>query len=358
VKASIAWSIDQSGKPRRLKPGPIDLEKSLEDWVDADADIVADDVLVIGRQLSTSWGTVLDLLAIDAEGNLVVIELKRDQTLRETIAQGLEYAAWVSKLGYDDIIRIVTPRFEDEDGFKAAFAERFKADVPATLNQLQRILVVAPTIDDTTDTVVRYLADTFKLPINAVSFDVFGTPGDQVLVRHFVRDQTDIPSPPTTKRRLTRTIDQLLELSAANGVGDVVNELMTLKDLFPQVYPYYLAFNLRGRTPDGKRVLSGISVYSTSETLEGKVLLLVGNQNIVDLLGVDPAKVTSAVDSLAGFAQQIPYNYPGWSKFVLTEVAQAKEVCDRIRRLKPAGLAFGASPSLEPLAGSSPLHSD
>src|SRR5688572_18847033 len=103
MKKAIAWEIGEDSKPKRVEPGKIPLEELLEDWIDADIDIATDDALIIGRQIQTAYGTKLDLLAIDAQGNLVVIELKRGQTLRETVAQGLEYAAWVSTVGYAQV---------------------------------------------------------------------------------------------------------------------------------------------------------------------------------------------------------------------------------------------------------------
>ena len=39
-----------------------------------------------------------DLLGIDSEGNLVIVELKRDKAPREVVAQLLEYAAWANEL--------------------------------------------------------------------------------------------------------------------------------------------------------------------------------------------------------------------------------------------------------------------
>jgi RecB family endonuclease NucS len=43
--------------------------------------------MVIGRQVPTSYGKRIDLLAIDAGGDLHAIELKRDRTPREVSIQ-------------------------------------------------------------------------------------------------------------------------------------------------------------------------------------------------------------------------------------------------------------------------------
>ena len=47
-----------------------------------------------------------DLLALDQDGNLVIIELKKSKALREVTAQILEYAAWANELSEDAIIGI------------------------------------------------------------------------------------------------------------------------------------------------------------------------------------------------------------------------------------------------------------
>lgn len=334
MKQAIAWRINGAGKPERLAPGAVDLEKTLENWVDADVDIVADDVLVIGRQEVTTWGTKLDLLGIDAEGNLVIVELKRDQTLRETIAQGLEYAAWASKQGYDEIVAIAAERFGGEEEFQAAFAERFKTELPTALNQLQRVLVVAPSIDDTTDLVVNYLADTYRLPINAVSFDVFGTAPNQVLVRHFVREHSESPKPPTAKTaRRQRTLAQIQELAAANGVGEVVAELLKLQDLLPQPQPHFFSFNLRRKTADGKRRLSAFSVYPTGEYTQGAAEVFVGAANIADAFGVPLPEAEAFVVGMEGVAERTHTSWKQWAKFLVRTPPEAAELCARFRAL-------------------------
>lgn len=40
----------------------------------------------------------MNLLGLDVDGNLVLIELKRDRTPREIVAQVLDYASWVAAL--------------------------------------------------------------------------------------------------------------------------------------------------------------------------------------------------------------------------------------------------------------------
>jgi len=56
MKKALAWEIPNAGLPRRLDPAAIALEEHLEDWIDADISIVADDVLLIGRQVRTEDG--------------------------------------------------------------------------------------------------------------------------------------------------------------------------------------------------------------------------------------------------------------------------------------------------------------
>lgn len=42
-------------------------------------------------------------LAVSREGDLTVIELKRDRTPRDVVAQILDYATWVATLGTKQI---------------------------------------------------------------------------------------------------------------------------------------------------------------------------------------------------------------------------------------------------------------
>lgn len=61
--------------------------------------------MIIGREVEAAAGRI-DLLGITGDGGLRLIELKRDRTPREVIAQVLDYASWVSKLTTPEVHRI------------------------------------------------------------------------------------------------------------------------------------------------------------------------------------------------------------------------------------------------------------
>ena len=64
-------------------------EEMLEGWISNDPSTIGLDVLVVGRQVATDYKGRIDILAIDREGDLIIVELKRDRTPREVVAQVL-----------------------------------------------------------------------------------------------------------------------------------------------------------------------------------------------------------------------------------------------------------------------------
>jgi hypothetical protein len=75
------WRIN--GAPERVHFSSIEKESKLEDVLYNDIGILDPSLMVVGRQVPTSFGKFIDLLAIDAQGDLTVVELKRDRTPRE-----------------------------------------------------------------------------------------------------------------------------------------------------------------------------------------------------------------------------------------------------------------------------------
>lgn len=126
-------------------------EATLEDWLEQNSNGILEDsgVLIIGRQVHTPLGGIIDLLGVDRQGDLVIIELKRDKTPRETIAQALEYASYIEGLDYEGLEGICRSYTRDEtlnltrihwDHF------RLESDDAVTFNKDQRMAIVGQRI--------------------------------------------------------------------------------------------------------------------------------------------------------------------------------------------------------------------
>src|SRR4030043_1988642 len=92
------------------------MEKILEDWIENTPNAIfeGEEVFIIGRQVTTNLRKAIDLLGLDKNGNTVVIELKREKTQRETVAQILEYTSYVEDLTYEQLEKIAKDYTGDE----------------------------------------------------------------------------------------------------------------------------------------------------------------------------------------------------------------------------------------------------
>lgn len=286
-----AWDVSERDKVVPLAGATPSLESRLEDWIDQDATILGAGLMIIGRQVSTDFGTYIDLLGLNADGDLVIIELKRDQTLRETVAQALEYAAWCSQLGYDDVVRLASAHFRTEREFRERYGRTFDQELPETLNQAQQGLLVAPEIADSTRAVIEYLSETYSVPINAATFSLFPVNGRSVLVRQSILPEEEAARrrPASAKSRPAATIEELLERAEANGVRPIAEKLWALHPHFvaPWRYANAWGFAQRDRTQPS-RTISVMSVFPTGESLPQAVVVSLAPTNLESVYGKSP----------------------------------------------------------------------
>lgn len=193
------WSV--SSPPKPLPEAKLPNERLLEDMIVAAPSILSDGWMLIGRQEKTVGGGVIDLLAITPDGSLVLIELKRERTPREVVAQALDYASWVKGLRAEDLAAIfgrfrVRPDAPDSvkalppdlgGAFKARFGQFLEED---SLNASHQIVIVASSLDPSTERIVNYLNGR-DVPINVLFFQVFETGGLQLLTRAWLIDPAD-----------------------------------------------------------------------------------------------------------------------------------------------------------------------
>lgn len=171
----------------------IEFEHYLESWLENNPWILlqGEDVLWIGKRASATFGdsTIFpDLLGVDSAGNLVIVELKRNRTPRDTVAQILEYAAWASDISETKIREIARDYFAtcdgcQEDTFDGIFRNLF--DIPETggvppLNRNLRLFIVAGRISDRILKVCKFLRN--SIDISCIEISLFQTESGDAIV--------------------------------------------------------------------------------------------------------------------------------------------------------------------------------
>ena len=71
-------------------------ERDIQEWIAAHPSILGDDLLIIGKEVSCFDRTDErpDLVAVDRDGKLVAIELKRDDSGTDIHGQAIKYASY------------------------------------------------------------------------------------------------------------------------------------------------------------------------------------------------------------------------------------------------------------------------
>ena len=120
--------------------------RDIQEWIAANPGILGEDLLIIGKEFSGFDRTDerLDLLAVDVDGKLVVIELKRDDTGADAHWQAIKYASYLHRASAEDIIRM----FADYEGVSEEEAlnkllQHLGADDLGILNKDQRIILAS-----------------------------------------------------------------------------------------------------------------------------------------------------------------------------------------------------------------------
>lgn len=193
------WTV--SGKPQPLAEARLSSERVLEDMIVAAPRILSDEWMLIGRQERTGNGGIIDLLAIAPDGALVLIELKRDRTPREVVAQAIDYACWIEKLEAEDIAAIYS-RFSPGGNLAADFLVQFGQPLDEEqLNYEHEIVIVATHLDESSERIVEYLNER-GIAINVLCFQIFLHGEQQLLSRAWLLDpvETQVSVVAPTKR--------------------------------------------------------------------------------------------------------------------------------------------------------------
>jgi hypothetical protein len=186
------WRVSSDGPTKlpetKLKEEKL-LEEHLEDWIVADPTILGEPLLVIGRQvLIPDTKDRLDVLAVDPQGNSVVIELKRGKLRDPVDIQALRYASYMSKWKFEDfenqarnfLGKLGDPEFNFNSIYES-FCEDSGVDEIPTLNQDQRMIIVGSAVRDKLGTVALWLRE-HSIDITVIEVQAYKE-GDTVLLQ-------------------------------------------------------------------------------------------------------------------------------------------------------------------------------
>jgi hypothetical protein len=191
------WKIDDE-KLKAVPSTKLSKEERIENWIAEDITILGIDILIFGRQVMTTFGGKIDLLGIDEEGSLQIIELKREKTPREIVAQILDYASWVKNLSYSEINEI-SEKYLDKD-IATVYSEKYEKPIPENINDSHGMIIVASELDDSSERIVQYLSE-YNLNINCIFFNVFNDNNYEYLGRSWLMDPVDIDEKKDPKRK-------------------------------------------------------------------------------------------------------------------------------------------------------------
>ncbi len=153
----------------------------IEDWIEKTPKVLGEELLILQRQYIVPSGKKLDLLALDKEGNLVIIELKRDNSGSEVEWQAIKYASYFSNFLAEDIFEIFATYLSKDLLEAQSKIEEFLDSDLETLNDEQRIILVSKEFHSDVISAVLWLRG-FEINIECVRLKPFLTPDQQLII--------------------------------------------------------------------------------------------------------------------------------------------------------------------------------
>jgi len=178
----------------------------IQEWIESNPSILGEDLLIISKENSFFDNTRErpDLIALDKEGNIVVIELKRDDSGTNLEWQAIKYASYLSRFSLDDIIDMTynyysknieksfseTDEVCTHDSIKQRFQEFIDEDNLSDINNKQRIILVSHRFAKEVTSAVNWLIEKYSIAIKCVQIIPFY---DRDKDSYYIQSSTILP---------------------------------------------------------------------------------------------------------------------------------------------------------------------
>jgi hypothetical protein len=153
----------------------------IQEWVEESPSILGERLLIVAKEKTYFDGTNErpDLVAIDEKGNIVVIELKRDDSGADVHWQAIKYASYWSRFSVQDVLEVYADylmRHRQEGRSKEVDAEDAKQEIIDFINQetveninkRQRIILVSHRFSKEAISAVDWLIENYGLDVRCI----------------------------------------------------------------------------------------------------------------------------------------------------------------------------------------------
>lgn len=219
----------------------------IEEWIEKTPEILREELLIIYKELRLPLGIRLDLLAIDKKANLVIIELKRDDSGTDVEWQAIKYTSYCSNFLQEDIFKYYAEYLQSDEDEAQLKIEEFIDEEIDKLNNRQRMILVSKEFHSDVVSAVLWLRD-YEIDIECVRLKLYLDQDNQL----FITPDLIIPLPEAkdyvqkkeTKqkeaKRSVRSSFSLEKIDLPNNELEkrLINTLQRESDLTPRVIAF------------------------------------------------------------------------------------------------------------------------
>lgn len=134
---TVSGAVAVAATPIGLADAGLKERQHLQVWVIAHPEVLGATVKIVAFEFGSWTGHTgekerdrLDVLALDGEGHLIVVELKRDRAPDTVEMQAVKYAALVSRFTRDDLDKVRARYLAQQSGTEVSRRKRRRNSTP------------------------------------------------------------------------------------------------------------------------------------------------------------------------------------------------------------------------------------
>ena len=200
------WEIkDGSKEAAEVEAGKyLESEERLEDLLAANPEMLMPGLWLVGRQTPIGGG-FLDLLGVDADGQLVVFELKRGTLTRDAVAQVIDYGSALEAMSDDELATLIVEHSGQRGIAKIEDFEDWliqRGHESGTVQRSVQMMLVGLGVDDPATRMVDFLRSR-GVDIALLTYYAYVHNGGLLLARRADEQLASEPSAPPKQRGLS-----------------------------------------------------------------------------------------------------------------------------------------------------------